>query len=58
MRIFIESYYVIFFHGVMPLLNLGIWPKLNTTGTVCQHNSSETAQQNFLKLSSNEGHNV
>ena len=30
----------------------------DTTDTVCQRNSSETAQQNFLKLCSNEGHNV
>ncbi|XP_078325935.1 uncharacterized protein LOC111122494 isoform X2 [Crassostrea virginica] len=30
----------------------------DTTKTVCQHNSSETAQQNFLKLCSDEGHNV
>ena len=30
----------------------------DTTETVCQRNSSETAQQNFLKLCSNEGHNV
>ena len=30
----------------------------DTTETVCQHNSDETAQQNFLKLCSNEGHNV
>ena len=28
----------------------------DTTKTVCQLNSSETAQQNLLKLSSNEGH--
>ena len=26
--------------------------------TVCQRKSSETTQQNFLKLCSNEGHNV
>ena len=30
----------------------------DTTKTVCQRNSSETAQQNFLKLCSIEGHNV
>ena len=30
----------------------------DTTETVSQRNSSETAQQNFLKLCSNEGHNV
>ena len=30
----------------------------DTTKTVCQRNSTETAQQNFLKLCSNEGHNA
>ena len=30
----------------------------DTTKTVGQRKSSETAQQNFLKLCSNEGHNV
>ena len=30
----------------------------DTTETVCQQNSSETAQQNFMKLCSNDGHNV
>ena len=30
----------------------------DTTETVCRRNSSETAQQNFSKLCSNEGHNV
>ena len=30
----------------------------DTTETVCQRNSSETAQQNFLKLCINEGLNV
>ena len=29
-----------------------------TTDPVCQRNSYETARQNFLKLCSNEGHNV
>ena len=28
----------------------------DTTEIVCQHNFSETAQRNFLKLCSNEGH--
>ena len=28
----------------------------DTTKTVCQRNSSETAQQNFLKLCSNKGY--
>ena len=30
----------------------------DTTDTVCQRNSSEAAQQNFVKLLSYEGHNV
>ena len=30
----------------------------DTTETVCQHNFSETTQQNFLKLCSDEGHKV
>ena len=30
----------------------------DTTETVCQRNSSETAQLNFLKLCSFKGHNV
>ena len=30
----------------------------DTSETVCQRNSSETAQQNFVKLCSYEGHNV
>ena len=30
----------------------------DTTKTVCQRNSSETTQQNYLKLCSYEGHNV
>ena len=32
--------------------------KKDTTETVGQRNSSETAQQNLVKLCSNEGHNV
>ena len=30
----------------------------DTTETVCQRNASETAQQNVMKLCSNERHNV
>ena len=30
----------------------------DTTGTICQRNSSETAQQNFVKLCSCEGYNM
>ena len=30
----------------------------NTTETVCQCNSSEATQQNFMKLCSYEGHNI
>ena len=48
-----------FFLGVMPLLNLEIWPKWKILlKTVRQPNSTGTAQQNFLKLCSYEEHNV
>ena len=48
-----------FFLGVTPFLNLEIWPKWKILlNTVCKRNSSETAQQSFVKLCSNEGHNV
>ena len=45
----------------MPFLNLDLTKMKDTTcvlKTVCQCNFSETAQQNSLKLCSNEGHNV
>ena len=41
----------IFFLGVTSFLNLEIWPKWKILlKTACQRNSSETAQQNFVKL--------
>ena len=41
----------IFFLGVLPFLNIEYGQNERyTTETVCQFNSSETAQQNFLKL--------
>ena len=49
-----------FFSGSnAPFLNLDIWPKLKILlKTVCQHNSTETAQQNIVKLCGNERLNV
>ena len=48
-----------FFLGVTPFMNLEIRLKWKILfKTVCQHNSSETAKQNFVKRYSNEGHNV
>ena len=48
-----------FFFSESALFELKNLAKMkDTTETVCQRNSSETAQQNFLKLCSNEGHNV
>ena len=47
----------IIFLGVTPFLNLEILAKMkDTTETVCQRNFSETAQYNFVKLYSYEGH--
>ena len=51
----------IFFLGVTPFFELRYSAKMKdtcTTETVCQRNSSETAQKNFLKLCSNKGYNV
>ena len=49
----------IFFLGAMRLFELRNLTKMkDTTETVCKRNSSETAQQNFVKLCSYEGHNV
>ena len=49
----------IFFWQLYPFLNLEIWPKLHILlKTVRQGNSIETAQQNFMKLFSYEGHNM
>ena len=52
------KFWFILFSRSYDLLNLETWSKWDTTETGCQHNSSETAQQNFLKLCSCEGHNV
>ena len=49
----------IFFLGAMPLFELRNLTKMkDTTETVGQHNSTETAQQNCVKLCSYEGHNM
>ena len=49
----------IIFLGVTPFLNLEKLAKMkDTTETVCQHISTGTAQQNFMKLCSYEVHNV
>ena len=48
-----------FFLGAMPLYELRNLTKMkDTTETVGQHISTETAQQHFVKLCSYEGHNV
>ena len=48
-----------FFSRNYALFKLGNMTKIKfTTETVCQRISSETAQQNFVKLCSNERHNV
>ena len=47
------------FLGVTPFFNLEIWPKWKILlKTVCQRHSSDTAQQNFLKLCSCGGHTM
>ena len=49
----------ILFLGITPFFNFRNLAKMkDTTGTACQRNSSETAQQNFVKLFSYEGHNL
>ena len=49
----------IFFLGAMPLFELRNLTKMkDSTETVGQHNATETAQQNCVKLCSYEGHNV
>ena len=54
-----QEFLLPFFLAVMAFLNLDICVKFKILlNIVCQRNSSETAQQNFLKLCSNEGHNV
>ena len=48
-----------FFLGAMLLFQLrNLTQMRDTTQTVRQRNSTETAQQNLVTLSSNEGHNV
>ena len=50
---------VIFFLETMLLFELRKLTKMkDTTEKVCQHNSTEKAQQNWVKLCSYEGHNV
>ena len=51
------NYDSIFFSRSYAPFNLEFWPKY-TTETVCQPNSSETMQQNFMKLNSYQGHYV
>ena len=49
----------IYFLRITPFFELRNFTKMkDRTETICQHNSSETAQQNFLTLCSNDGHNV
>ena len=48
-----------FFWEICPFFNLEIWPKLEILlKTVRQRSSTETAQQNFVKLCSYKGHKV
>ena len=48
-----------FFNGNYALFELTNLPKIkDTTETVRQRNSTKTAIQNFMKLRSDEGHNV
>ena len=50
---------ILFFLGAMLLFELRNLTKMkDTTETVGQHNSTQTAQQNCVKLCSYEGHNV
>ena len=59
MCIFTGNFDSIFFLGAMPLFELRNLTKMkDTTESVGHHNSTETAQQNCVKLCSNEGHNV
>ena len=53
------NFYSFFFLGEMPLFELRNLTKMkDTTEIVGQYNSTETAQQNCVKLCSYEGHNV
>ena len=58
MRISTGNFDSFFFSVLRPFELRNLAKIKDTTETVCQRNSSETAQQNFLKLCSNEGHNV
>ena len=59
MSIFTGNFDSIFFSLNYALFKLRNLTKMkDTTKTVGQRNSSETAQQKFLKLGCNEGHNV
>ena len=50
---------VVLFWGEMPFFELKNVAKIkDTTETVCQRNSSDTAQQIFKKLCSCEGHTM
>ena len=54
-----QEFFIQFFSRNYALFKLTNLAKMkDTTETVCQRNSAETAQQNFLKLNGNEGHNV
>ena len=59
MRISTGNFDSIFFSLKYALFELRNLTKMkDTTETVCQHNSTETAQQICVKLCSYEGHNV
>ena len=54
-----RKFYFNFFSWSYAFFELGNLAKMkDTTETDCRRNFSETAQQNFLKLCSYEGHNV
>ena len=54
-----RKFLIQFFLELCPFFNLEIWPKFKILlKTVHQNNSTETAQQNCVKLCSHEGHNV
>ena len=59
MRISTGNFDSIFFCSGYAIFELRNLAKMKDTAeTVCQHNSSETAQQNFVKLCSCEGHTM
>ena len=54
-----KKFWFSFFLGILPLFELRNLAKMkDTIETVCQRNSSKSAQQNFVKLCRYEGHNV